>query len=180
MSDILFNVSQSETCAQVQENVTAACDVEGLYYFNVSLFNYTISATYEVDFPIYDITGTLESQALTCPNQTEIALCSPGHYCPDPWTKKVCTPGSYCGYGFSSMHVCPFGTIACPTSGLYNPNQWAMFFMFLFVLTILLQIYNYLASRSIKYKEYKYKKYTTFDAVISLTCEQENTVKHLE
>jgi hypothetical protein len=160
--------------------VTAACDIQGLYCFNVSYFNYTLAATYIVDFPIAEVSGTLDSYDLTCSNQTEIELCPIGYYCPTSWEKRICTPGYYCGYGFASMNVCPFGQIACPYSGMYNPNQWALFFMFLFVLTILLQVYNYLASKSIKYKEYKYKKYTTFDAVILLSCEQENTVKALE
>ena len=179
VNDIYFNISQRETCKDIEHNVSSNCDTAGLYCFNVSYFNYTISATYLVDFPLATVTGTLDSYNLNCSNQTELELCPQGFYCPDPWTKKSCTPGNFCGYGYASMKACPFALISCPYSQMDNPNQWAMFFMFAFVLTILLQGYYWLANTSIKRKESKYKRYTTFDDAVALAAEQETTVMML-
>lgn len=165
------NILLPFVCSGFENSTVFYCATEGYYCELVNSVEYDIFLQYEG----IDISELIAN----CNNGTSVSLCPTGYYCPTPQEKYLCTPGNYCGIGSSSQSPCALGIIVCPSHGMGSPNGYAMFFSFAIICSVGLFLYFNLAVFSIKRKEYKYKKYTTFEDSVVIEKEQQRTVNML-
>eukprot|EP01038_Epipyxis_sp_PR26KG_P018040 gene18040-25292_t len=153
-----MNGNANSFCEDVGRNLKRKCNRKGLYCKNLG--NYAYSMETVVGLPVKDGTPTSEVVSTTnvyCTNQTSIDICPAGFYCPTPFTNLHCQPGYFCGVGSVEQIPCQWGRMACPYSG---SNSGVYAGAFIFVLLVGLMIYNYFATRSIAFREYKFAEFS--------------------
>eukprot|EP01038_Epipyxis_sp_PR26KG_P010088 gene10088-13555_t len=150
-------------CEDVGRNLTRECNKEGLYCRNLGNYTYLVKTVVETELPVNGGTTTskvVHTDTVNCTNQTSINICPAGYYCPTPFRKIHCQPGYFCGIGSVEHNPCQWGRMACPYSGSTYANPGVYIGAFIFVLLVGLMIYNYFATRSIAFREYKFAEFS--------------------
>eukprot|EP01038_Epipyxis_sp_PR26KG_P006101 gene6101-8410_t len=166
-------------CEDVGRNLTRECNKKGLYCRNLGNYTYIVKIVSQTELPVNGgrtMSKTVGTKSVNCKNQTKIDICPAGFYCPTPFKKLHCQPGYFCGIGSVEHNPCQWGRIACAYSGLSYANPGVYIGAFVLLLLNGLMIYNYFATRSIAFYEYKFEEFSHVEQESIATLEQEQKI----